>query len=144
MGSIHCCKSWSAQLGTDLFTNVNKLCPNHDRVHKLGNCMEMYPCSQASAYVNVLCTSLGTPCTLELLLGDSLYTALVLLGYFLCTCILYNKLGHSLYTRATAWVYSLFTSDMYNKSGHSLCISCICITSMDTTCAHPVGTFCTL
>ena len=35
---------------------------------------------------------LDTPCTLELLLGHSLYTTQVLLG-------------HSLYTRATAWAF---------------------------------------
>ena len=51
-------------------------------VPKLGNCLEMYTCTQASAQsVHVLCTSLDTPCTHELLLG------------------------HSLYTRATAWAF---------------------------------------
>ena len=73
------------------------------RVPKLGNCLEMYTCAQASAQ-SACCMScvqawtllahwsycLDTPCTLELLLGHSLYTTQVLLG-------------HSLYTRATAW-----------------------------------------
>ena len=63
---------------TDLFSRVQAVTL---RVPKLGNCLEMYTCAQASAQsVHVLCTSLDTPCTLELLLG------------------------HSLYTRATAWV----------------------------------------
>ena len=49
---------------------------------------------------------LDTPCTLELLLGHSLYTTQVLLG-------------HSLYTRATAWIlpqvllgHSLYTLEL--------------------------------
>ena len=52
------------------------------RVPKLGNCLKMYTCAQASAQsVHVLCTNLDTPYTLELLLG------------------------HSLHTRATAWAF---------------------------------------
>ena len=51
----HCCGSWS--------------------IPKLGNCLEMYTCAQASAqFVHSMCTSLNTPCTLELLLGHFLYT----------------------------------------------------------------------
>ena len=62
------------------------------RVPKLGNCLEMYTCAQASAQsVHVLCTSLDTPCTLELLLGHS--------------CTLELLLRHSLHTRATAWAF---------------------------------------
>ena len=63
-------------LETDLFTNVNKLCPTVTlRVPKLGNCLEMYACAQASAqFVHSMCTSLDMTCTLELLLGHFLYT----------------------------------------------------------------------
>ena len=35
-------------------------------VPKLGNCLEMYTCAEASAqFVHSMCTSLDTPCTLE-------------------------------------------------------------------------------
>ena len=69
------------------------------RVPKLVNCLEMYTCAQASAQsVHVLCTSLDTPCTLELLIGHSLYTRDTIWALLVL-------LGHSLYTRATAWAF---------------------------------------
>ena len=83
---------------------------------KLGNCLEMYTCAQASAQsVHVLCTSLDTPCTLELLLGHTLYTrAIYCLGtpctlhrYCLDTpCALELLLKHSLYTTQVLLGYS--------------------------------------
>ena len=97
---------------TDLFTNVNKKCPSCDtqsaqavtlRVPKLGNCLEMYTCAQASAQsVHVLCTSLGTPCTLVLLLGHSLYTRATAWALLVCyTGTAWILLAH--YT-GTTWV----------------------------------------
>ena len=49
-------------------------------------------CVQAWTFLVHWSYCLDTPCTLELLLGHSLYTTQVLLG-------------HSLYTRATAWAF---------------------------------------
>ena len=59
---------------------------------KLGNCLEMYTCAQASVqFVHSMCTNLDTPCTLKLLHGHTLYTGAVYmlahrLGH-MCTCI---------------------------------------------------------
>ena len=62
-------------------------------VPKLGNCLEMYTCAQASAqFVHRMCTSLVTPCTLEV------YACL---GTGLGTCVHFqavSKLGHSTFT----------------------------------------------
>ena len=72
-------------LETDLFTNVNKPCPSCDRVLKpLPNlCMS---CVQAWALLVHWNYCLSTSCTLScILLGHSLYTTQVLLGYSLCT-----------------------------------------------------------
>ena len=56
-------------------------------VPKLGNCMEMYTCAQASVqFLHSMCTNLDTPCTLKLLLGHPLYTGAV---YMLA-----HRLGH--------------------------------------------------
>ena len=70
---------------------------------------------------------LDTPCTLELLLGHSLYTTQVLLGHFLYTratawallvhyldtpCTLELLLGHSLYTTQVLLGYSLRTTQV--------------------------------
>ena len=59
-------------------------------VPKLGNCLEMYTRAQAHVqFVNSTCTSLDTPCTLEV------YTCL---GTGLGTCVHFqavSKLGHS-------------------------------------------------
>ena len=73
------------------------------RVPKLGNCLEMYTwpkpvpnlcmsCVQAWTLLVHWSYCLDTPCTLELLLGHSLYTTQV-------------PFGHFLYTRATAWAF---------------------------------------
>ena len=51
---VHCCKSWSAQ-AWKLLGNVH-ICP--------------------SQFVHTMCTSLDTSCTLELLLGHSMYVHL--------------------------------------------------------------------
>ena len=84
-------------LQTDLFTNVNKLCPSCEtqsaqtwkllrNVHLskpvLNLCMS---CVQAWTLLVHWSYCLDTPCTLELLLGHSLYTTQVLLGYSLYT-----------------------------------------------------------
>ena len=56
-------------------------------VPKLGNCLEMYTCAQASVrFVHSMRTNLDTPCTLKLLLGHPLYTGAV---YMLA-----HRLGH--------------------------------------------------
>ena len=56
-------------------------------VPKLGNCLEMYTCAQASVQlVHGMYTNLDTPCTLKLLLGHPLYTGAV---YMLA-----HRLGH--------------------------------------------------
>ena len=56
-------------------------------VPKLGNCLEMYTCAQASVqFVHSMCTNLNTPCTRKLLLGHPLYTGTV---YMLA-----HRLGH--------------------------------------------------
>ena len=110
-------------LETDLFTNVNKLCPSCDTQSAqagklLGNVPKPVPnlcmsCVQAwillahwSYCLGTSCTlhryCLDTPCTLELLLGHSLYTTQVLLGYSLCTTQV--LLGYSLCTFSiTIW-----------------------------------------
>ena len=73
-------------------------------VLKLGNCLEMYTCAQASVqFVHSMCTNLDTPCTLKLLLGHPLYTGDVyMLGHWLghmCTFPssfqAVSKIGHS-------------------------------------------------
>ena len=59
-------------------------------VPRLRNCLEMYACAQASAkFVHSMCTSLNTPCTLEV------YTCL---GTGLGTCVHFQavfKIWHS-------------------------------------------------
>ena len=91
-------------LETDLFTNVNKLCSSCDTQSAQAGKLHAWKCTHVPKPVPNLCMScvqawtllvhwsycLDTPCTLELLLGHSLYTTQVLLG-------------HTLYTRATAW-----------------------------------------
>ena len=110
-------------LETDLFTNVNKLCPSCD-TQECPSWETAWKCTHVPKPVSNLCMScvqawtllvhwsycLDTPCTLELLLGHSLYTGatawtlLVHWSYCLDTpCTLELLLEHSLYTRATAW-----------------------------------------
>ena len=56
-------------------------------VPKLGNCLKMYTCAQASVqFVHSMCTNLDTPFALKLLLGHPLYTGAV---YMLA-----HRLGH--------------------------------------------------
>ena len=91
-------------LETDLFTNVNKPCPSCDiwsaQAGKLlGN---VHMCPASSQAVHVLCTSLGTPCIQELLLGHSLYTRAIAWAHFVhYTGTAWALLVH--YT-GTAWV----------------------------------------
>ena len=69
-------------------------------VPKLGNCLEMYTCTQARAqFVHSMCTSLDTPCTLVHCLATpctpKVYTCL---GTGLGTCVHFqavSKLEHS-------------------------------------------------
>ena len=93
-----------SNLETDLFTNVNQLCPSCDTWSAqawklLGNVHVPKPvsnlctaCVQAWTLLVHWSYCLDTPCTLELLLGHSLHTSELLLG-------------HALHTRATAWAW---------------------------------------
>ena len=103
--NVHCYKSWSAQLGNWLVHKceqvVSKLwhleCPSWETAWKCTHVPKPVPnlcmsCVQAWALLVHWSYCLDTPCTLELLLGHSLYTTQVLLG-------------HSLYTKATAWAF---------------------------------------
>ena len=115
-------------LETDLFTNVNKPCPSCDawsaKAGKLlGNVHVPKPvpnlcmsCVQAWALLVHWSSCLDTSCTLELLLGHSLYTTQVLLGHSLCT-------------RATAWAL------------HRYCLGTPCALygyCLGTPCVHSV------
>ena len=107
-------------LETDLFTNVNKLCPSCN-TSECPSLETAWKCTRAQAsaqFVHSMCTSLDTTCTLELLLGHFLYTgatAWALLVHYTGTAwpllvqVLCNKSGHCLYTREILLGYSWYT-----------------------------------
>ena len=77
-------------------------------VPKLGNCLEMYTCAQASVqFVHSMCANLDTPCTLKLLFGYSLYTGAV---YMLA-----HRLGHSNFYSSDCNIWSAFFSAAMDK-----------------------------
>ena len=70
-------------------------------VPKLGNCLEMYTCTQASAqFVHSVCTSLNTACTLEYCLAIG---GVYMLGH---------RLGHmcTFPSSFQAWALQLYSS----------------------------------
>ena len=77
-------------------------------VPKLGNCLEIHKCTQASAQlVHSMCTSLDTPCTLEL------YTCL---GTSLGTCVHFqavSKLEDSSFCSSVCNQISLFAKNLH-------------------------------
>ena len=96
-------------------------------VPKLENCLEMYTCAQASAqFVHSVCSSLDTPCTLELL---------VLLGHSWRYIHAWAQLGHmcTFPSSFQAWARTpTFTAAVLPENTFKLCFGSAIVLLLQT------------